>query len=97
MNKPLLIGALVVGVGVAIYYFVYKRGDKLGDLNDDGKLTRNDIDILGKYIGGEPISQISPLSEAEFLRRADVNKDGAINVLDITAIVNTEGYIDIEI
>ncbi len=58
----------------------------IGDLDDDGVLTTNDLNILEKYVGGYPISQISPLTKAEFLRRADVNGDGKINALDITAL-----------
>ena len=50
-----------------------------------------DLDILAKYIAGYPISEISPLSEAEFLYRADVNGDGVINVLDMTALSHLIG------
>jgi len=66
-----------------------KVGDcrgQLGDLDDDGAVTEADIDILKKYIFDYPISEISPLSEEEFLRRADVNQDGVIDVGDITAM-----------
>ncbi len=58
----------------------------IGDLNDDGAINVLDLTTLELYVGGYPISQISPLSEAEFLRRADVNGDGKVNVLDITAL-----------
>jgi len=58
----------------------------IGDLNDDGVVNSADLNIMRMYIGGYPIWQISPLSDAEFLRRADVNGDGAINALDITAL-----------
>jgi hypothetical protein len=53
-----------------------------GDLDDDGYVTQADSDILRDYLFGHPISEISPLSEAEFLRRADVNKDGVIDMGD---------------
>lgn len=58
----------------------------IGDLNDDGAVAYDDLTILVSYIGGVPIPEISPLSEVEFLQRADVNGDGVINALDITAL-----------
>ena len=58
----------------------------IGDLDDDGVIDLGDLDILQKYIVGYPISLISPLSEEEFLRRADVNGDGVVNELDIAAL-----------
>ena len=88
MNRAILIAALVVAVGVG-GYLIYKwkfAPDKLGDLDDDGKLTQNDITILEYYILEYPISDISPLSEEEFLRRADVNKNGVIDMSDVTAL-----------
>lgn len=60
--------------------------NSIGDLNDDGTVDWDDVYILINYIVGYPISEISPLSEAEFLRRADVNGDGVVNALDITAL-----------
>lgn len=58
----------------------------IGDLNDDGVLNAADLYILQQYIGGYPISQISPLTEDEFLLRADVNLDGVVNSLDVTTL-----------
>ena len=58
----------------------------IGDLNDDGIVDRTDLDILQNYLAGYPIPDISPLSETEFLRRADINGDGAVNILDLTAL-----------
>lgn len=60
--------------------------DSIGDLNDNGVIDLDDLDILQKYIAGYPISQISPLSDVEFLRRADVNGDGVVNAIDIPAL-----------
>jgi len=68
--------------------------DGMGDLNDDGYVSLADADILGKYRYGYPISDISPLSEDEFLRRADMNGDGKISFVDIYLIrlVFIHGY-----
>ena len=68
-------------------YQVHGQTGLIGDLNNDGILDQGDIDILGSYIHGYPISEISPLSEEEFLRRADVNGDGRINIQDIFALL----------
>lgn len=57
-----------------------------GDLDDDGRITQDDLDILGKYIAGHPIADISPLPEYVFLWRADVNDDGVVNILDLAAL-----------
>jgi len=64
----------------------------MGDLNNDGWVSQTDIDILSHYMFGYPISEISPLSEAEFLRRADMNGDGFIDAGDITAIKRFISY-----
>jgi len=87
-------GMLVVGglaVILSIYFLTREKIEipstgLIGDLNDDGVVDLADLDILELYIAGYPISQISPLSDAEFLRRADVNGDGRINGGDITAL-----------
>ena len=57
-----------------------------GDLDDDGRITQDDLDILGKYIAGHAIEDISPLPEYVFLWRADVNEDGVVNILDLAAL-----------
>jgi len=62
--------------------------DGMGDLNDDGYVSYEDIDIIKLYIFGYPVADISPLSEEEFLRRADMNGDGLIDAGDITAMKN---------
>lgn len=59
---------------------------ELGDLDDDGYVTEADMTILKKYYLGFPIAEISPLSEDEFLRRADINEDGIIDTGDMTAM-----------
>lgn len=56
----------------------------IGDLNDDGVVNILDLVLLQRYIAGMSVS--TPLSDAEFRRRADVNGDGRVNSLDITAI-----------
>ncbi len=56
----------------------------IGDLNDDGVVNVLDITLLERYIAGLSVS--TPLSQEEFLRRADVNGDGVVNSLDITAL-----------
>jgi len=60
----------------------------MGDLNDDGYVSFIDILILDSYRGGAPIHEISPLSETEFLRRADFNGDGIISLMDKVAFQN---------
>lgn len=78
---------LALAAAVGIYALARAAPPSLiGDLNDDGVIDLDDLDILQKYIGGYPISQISPLSEVEFLQRADVNGDGVVNALDIPAL-----------
>jgi len=56
----------------------------IGDLNDDGVVNALDLTLLERYIAGLSVS--TPLSQEEFLRRADVNGDGVVNSLDITAL-----------
>ena len=56
----------------------------IGDLNNDGVINVLDITLLERYIAGLSVS--TPLSQEEFLRRADVNGDGVVNSLDITAM-----------
>jgi hypothetical protein len=59
----------------------------MGDLNDDGYVNSVDIMLCGALLS-LPASVVSPLSEAEVLRRADLTGDGQINILDILAITN---------
>ena len=73
-------------VNVQLYPIPLPPVGLLGDLDDDGIVTEADLRILIKYLGGYSISQISPLSETEFLRRADVNQDGKIDAGDYTAL-----------
>lgn len=54
-----------------------------GDLDDDGKVTRHDGFLYSLWYEGAAISSISPLTDEEFLWRADFNGDGAVNVLDM--------------
>ena len=63
----------------------------LGDLDDDGMVTQNDHRILANYILTGQLPESSPLNEAEFRRRADINGDGQINVLDLTNMVKLIG------
>ena len=65
---------------------VHEQTGLIGDLDDDGVVTEEDRSILQLYIFGYAISDISPLPEGEFLRRADVNGDGVVDVGDMTAI-----------
>lgn len=91
MKKEGIVILIIVIMG-AIAYLLWKKKiilpplGKLGDLNNDGKVDDADMEIITRYMQGEPISAISPLSEAEFWRRADLNKDGVINVLDMILI-----------
>lgn len=62
--------------------------DGLGDLNDDGYVDGTDIILVGLLMGGYTLAEVSPLSETEAIRRADINGDGAADILDILAIIN---------
>ena len=65
---------------------VHEQLGLIGDLNDDGKINEDDLEILKLYMWGYEVGTISPLPEAEFLRRADVNGDGIIDAGDMTAL-----------
>ena len=67
-------------------YWPWAKPSLIGDLNDNGVVSQEDFDILRQYLMGIPISEISPLSEEEFIRRADINEDGVINVFDLVAL-----------
>ena len=79
--------ALIIG-GVLAYYLLKKAPPvrrtppcgSYGDLDGNGRITENDVQLLGRYLIGE----IS-LSE-EQLRRADVKGDGIVNVGDLLLI-----------
>ena len=70
-----------------LYFAIYApKPGIIGDLNDDGLISVEDLQILEKCLVGYPISQISPLPEAEFLRRADINGDSLLNAQDLTLL-----------
>ena len=87
-NREKALGGLVVaGVIAGGIYLLTRKAEatgKIGDLNDDGIVNALDLTLLERYIGGLSVS--TPLSEAEFLWRADVNGDGTVNALDITVL-----------
>lgn len=60
----------------------------MGDLNNDGYVSSVDIKLCGLLMQGYAPSEVSPLSEAELLRRADMNGDGQVNILDILIMTN---------
>ena len=105
-NRGQVVGVLtVVGlVGLAAWAII-KRAQAVppvpppphglkGDLDNDGRLTSTDLDILRDWVAGwwdaaswaEACPNWSPGDEEEILWRADVNDDGAVNALDITAL-----------
>jgi hypothetical protein len=55
----------------------------LGDLNNDGFVSSVDIKLAGLLMSGYTLAEVSPLDDAETLRRADINGDGQVNILDI--------------
>ena len=67
----------VIGTRVAV--------DGLGDLNNDGVVNSVDLNLCAMMFS-YPGSQVTPLSDAEALRRADLNGDGAVNILDWLAM-----------
>ena len=55
----------------------------MGDLNDDGYVTEEDLDLLAAFIVAQfQVPAGSPLLMGEFLRRADFNGDAVIDSLD---------------
>ncbi len=91
-----VLGGLLVAGGIFAIIHALTRKAKaaglVGDLDNDGAITWADYNILVSYIvnqgtpAGEVIIAQSGLTREEFLRRADVNGDGEINALDITAL-----------
>ena len=58
-----------------------------GDVDGDGYVTENDVNLIIEYaISGWPVE--SPLTESEFVERADVNDDGVVNIGDATVVLN---------
>lgn len=62
----------------------------LGDLDGDGELTYTDLQTLAYYLaaGYDYLHYLirERLSEKEFLRRADVNRDGVVDEADMVAL-----------
>mgnify|MGYP002232944403 FL=1 len=54
----------------------------LGDVNDDGKVDRKDAVLILKNISGISLDKFST-------ENADYNGDGAINSLDVIAIMKS--------
>ena len=80
--------AIIGGIGWAIFSGLKKNN--LGDLNDDGVVDELDLEILAYYIavGHDYLVYTgkTKLSEEEFLKRADVNKDGIVDSRDVSAL-----------
>lgn len=80
------IGALAILVGM---YTIRKRCavgkpppcDQYGDIDNDGCVTTTDVDLVNLFITG----QLALTAEQQ--RRADVNGDGVVNVLDAQQIL----------
>lgn len=53
----------------------------LGDINKDGKLTIEDVNILTKYLTGD-------ISEDFHIDSADMNHDGKIGIDDVTILID---------
>lgn len=51
--------------------------DTLGDVDGDGEVTKDDIQLITRYVNGK-----AELTE-EQLKRADMNQDGIVDVTDI--------------
>ena len=69
------------------HYTVYKKNNGytnilLGDVNDDGKVDRKDAVLILKNISGISLDKFST-------ENADYNGDGAINSLDVIAIMKS--------
>lgn len=82
-----------VSLGISIAIAMRPAINGMGDLDNDGYVSDQDIAILNQYIAqsafaGFDIHSISPLSWWEFVRRADLNCDTNINATDKTAIEN---------
>jgi len=92
-----LLGLVVMG-GLIVWILTAKKAEALpahglkGDLDNDGTVQRQDLfilqDLVAGYITIEWVAQNAPIpmTVEEALWRADVNGDGVINSLDITAL-----------
>jgi len=66
-----------------------------GDLDNDGYVTVNDAILVANYaVGGwSNVSADTPLTETEFVLRAEVNADGVVDMADSTYIANYAMYV----
>lgn len=85
---PIGLVGLAAIAGIAALAWSARRG-AIGDVNDDGVVDWTDAHIIAAYLAMFPISEISPLSEEEFLRRADFNGDGIVDIADVLALALT--------
>ena len=66
-----------------------------GDVDNDGYVTVNDAILVANYaVGGwANVSADTPLTESEFVLRAEVNADGVVDMADSTYIANYAMYV----
>ena len=64
--------------------------DSYGDVDNDGYVSLNDLSLIEIYlsIGWVPPVSNVPITESEFIRRADIDGDGVIGQSDLDAIWN---------
>ena len=60
--------------------------ENYGDLNDDGYIDDTDLVLLGDYLRCGYAQISTPLSESEFIKRADLDQDGSITATDFTTL-----------
>lgn len=79
-------------IGDQIYIYNEIGPNGLGDINDDGIISGDDPKLIQKFVNHEFDNSEMNFTEKQ-KSRADVNKDGSINIKDITVI---EKYIELQ-
>lgn len=83
----LVVGAAIVGAVVAVTKVSAKTYPK-GDINGDGVVDDQDLQIIYRMILGLTSDADGNPYPADWYKRADVNGDGEIDMGDVVAIDN---------
>ena len=76
-----LVGALILLAFAIVALFTLSacRKEIKGDLNEDGKVDENDVELLQDYLS---------TGKKDFPGDPDVNEDGKVNIQDLTELLN---------